>query len=117
MGFYINPPDKSKEDWLAEHGQVTITPAWPAPEGTVPVCLIDNGSFTAAGIAYCEAEFYAFAAPDSTPEEIAAMKQEVEATGTSFHSLDSGRQCPRTWYYVPIERIVKMEPRVAEFIS
>ena len=54
MGFYVNPPDMTKEEWLQKHGQVTETPAWPVPEGTILVCLVKNPTFTAAGIAYCE---------------------------------------------------------------
>ncbi|KKK58325.1 hypothetical protein LCGC14_3045560 [marine sediment metagenome] len=93
MGYYINSPNKSKEEWLQEYGQVTTTPAWPAPEGTVPVCLIDNGAFTAAGIAYDEAEFNAFMAPDS------------------------GMQRPRTWYYVPREKVLEAEPLVQDLLD
>lgn len=117
MGFYINPQNRTKEVWLEMFGQVTETPVWPAPEGTIPVCLVDNGPFTAAGIAYCEQEFYEFLAPDSTPEEIAAAKQRIEATGSAFYSLDRGKQRPRTWYYVPIEKIIEVAPEMAELLS
>ena len=117
MGFYVNPSDMTKEEWLQKHGQITETPVWPAPEGTIPVCLIDNGPFTAAGIAYCEQEFYEFLAPDSTPEEIAAVKQQVESAGAAFYSLDTGRQRLRIWYYVPTEKIIEVAPEMAELIS
>lgn len=117
MGHYINPPNMTKEEWLQEHGQVTETPAWPAPEGTIPVCLVKNPTFTAAGIAYCEQEFYEFRAPDATPEEIADAKQQCEAAGVAFHSLDTGGQRPRTWYYVPTEKIIEVAPEMAELIS
>lgn len=116
MGHYINPPNMTKEEWLQKYGQITETPAWPAPEGTIPVCLVKNLTFTAAGIAYCEQEFYGFLAPDTTPEEIAAAKQQFEATGTAFYSLDSGKQRPRTWYYVPTEKVIEVAPEVAELI-
>ncbi len=112
MGCYINPSEMTKEKWLEKYGQVTVTPAWPAPEGTIPVCLIDNGPFTAAGICYSEREFKEFAAPDATPDEIAEAKQRVEVDGAAFFSLDSGRQRLRIWYYVPIERIIAVEPSV-----
>jgi hypothetical protein len=91
MGYYINPPDLTKEAWLQEYGQVTTTPAWPAPVDTVMVCLVDNGPFTAAAIAYCEEEFNEFSAP-SDPR-------------------------PRIWYYVPIDDIVRVEPRVRELLT
>ena len=55
MGYYINPEGTSKELWLREHG----TPISAAealshdPTGpSLPVCLVDNGAFTAAGIGY-----------------------------------------------------------------
>jgi len=93
MGYYINPPDRTKEEWLEEFGEEAITPTWPATEGMVPICLIDNGAFTAAGIAYNEAEFNAFMAPDS------------------------GMQRPRTWYYVPREKVLEVQPLVQDFLE
>lgn len=117
MGYYINPPEGTKEQWLEKFGQMISDPAWPAPEGMIPVCLIENPTFTAAGIAYCEEEFKGFLAPDSTPEEIAAAKQSVEASGGAFFSLDSGRQRPRTWYYVPIEKIIQMAPEMKDLLK
>ena len=116
MGFYIDPQNRTKEVWLEMFGQEVGSPEWPPPKDMIPVCLIDNGPFTAAGIAYCEQEFYKFLAPDSTPEEIAAAKQRIEAAGSAFYSLDSGRQRPRTWYYVPIEKIIEVAPEVTELI-
>lgn len=86
MGYYINPTDgTSKEQWLKRHG----TRATPTEIGRlleskrqderfehmVPVCLVDNGWMTAAGIGY--------------------------SVGEASHFLDTtddGR--PRTWYLV-----------------
>ena len=54
MGYYINPPDKSKEEFLVEHG----TPVTPEIlrnhdyKNSLPVVLVDNGPFTAAAIGY-----------------------------------------------------------------
>lgn len=61
MGIYINPKDMTKEQWLVENG-LPIPEAW-IKEMTqdafkkyfgsfLPVCLVDNGPFTAAGIGF-----------------------------------------------------------------
>lgn len=66
MGYYINPQDMDKPEWLQLHG--TRLPAAPTSfmtEHGVAVCLIDNGGFFAAGIAYDQRELEAFARPDS----------------------------------------------------
>jgi hypothetical protein len=90
MGYYINPPDQTKEDWLQEHGDEVGTPSWPAPDGSALVCLIDNGPFSAAGICFSEQEFQAFVTPD-------------------------GR--PRTWYYVPSDKVISVEPLVKDLLN
>lgn len=62
MGLYINPPDMSKEDWLARHGTRISVPlgAWDFSSGRLVVCLVDNGAFTAAGIADSQDELEVF---------------------------------------------------------
>lgn len=62
MGFYINPKDSTKETWLKKWGlliadQEIIDSIFP---GFHLVCLVDNGAFTAAGIAFNEREREAF---------------------------------------------------------
>lgn len=70
MGYYINPKDQSKEAWLAQHGRKinplvfgdSIAEQW---EGLTaynfhPVALFHNPQFTAAGVAYSEAEYSRF---------------------------------------------------------
>ena len=116
MGFYINPQNRTKETWLEMFGQKVDSPKWPPPNGTIPVCLIDNGPFTAAGIAYNEKEFDVFLEPDSTSEQIEADRQRVEADGIAFVSFDSGHQRPRIWYYVPVKLVVEITPDVEEFL-
>jgi len=71
MGYYINPPDRSKEEWLKEQGEPVIGPTWPPPDEEMYVCLVDNGAWTAAGICYNEAEFKAFqpTTSDKRPRE------------------------------------------------
>jgi len=71
MGYYINPTDMTKEDFLCQHGTpimgkeayVNIT------EDRLPVCLVDNGFFTAAGIAYSAGEVDVFLHPDGRPKK------------------------------------------------
>ena len=71
MGYYINPPDSSKEAWLKIHGlPVSVDSLLSSPfnfDGpSLPVCLVDNASlgFTAAGICYSQEELECFAEPD-----------------------------------------------------
>lgn len=66
MGCYVNPPNETKEDFLLRCGEpVQGILKWKnVPKGFLPVMLINNGPFTAAGIAYCEEELHAFTRPD-----------------------------------------------------
>lgn len=67
MGLYINPPKGTKEAFLVEHG-VRVSPNDVANitdfTGDLPVCLFDNGLFTAAGIAYFPEELKEFLKED-----------------------------------------------------
>lgn len=61
MGAYVNPKDgTTKEAFLAKYGtEVTreAVASWSyADLGELPVVLVDNGPFTAAGIAFCPQE-------------------------------------------------------------
>ncbi len=69
MGLYIDPVDMSKEDWLLKNG-TRIAPAFTDPcSGDVTVCLVNNGPFTAAAVAYSEREVDAFNQPrDGRPK-------------------------------------------------
>ena len=65
MGAYINPPDESKEAFLEREGaDLFLVDFKSVPEGHLAVCLVDNGLFTAAGIAFDEREFNEFARED-----------------------------------------------------
>jgi hypothetical protein len=68
MGIYINPNGKSKEAWLNENAIHQPKPIWPAEKGKMFVCLVDNGFFRAAGVAYHKNEFEAFNHPDPRPK-------------------------------------------------
>lgn len=65
MGCYINPVKMHKEDWLLVHAtQLTAAPAWhEVPSGQLPVCLVFNPGFTAAGVAFNEQELIEFSDP------------------------------------------------------
>lgn len=73
MGYYINLPDMTKEQWLSKYGtKVADNFKWDQlDDGKLPVVLINNGPFTAAGIAYSPSEFQAFTDPlDNRPKII-----------------------------------------------
>ncbi len=70
MGYYINPPDCSKEDWLSRNGELLHQ----APSkldfnlalarNHLPICLVQNPGFSAAGVIYDERELLAFTSED-----------------------------------------------------
>ena len=62
MGMYINPADTSKEDWLVQHGEKTATPC-AISDTHLPVCLVSNGFFNAAAVAYSPSELAEFSRP------------------------------------------------------
>lgn len=68
MGYYINVPE-GKEVFLHKHGQKVDAPATNVVDGKVAVCLVDNGPFTAAAIAYSQEELEYFKKPDPRPKE------------------------------------------------
>jgi hypothetical protein len=92
MGFYINPPTLTKEAWLDQNGkQLTEAPVWKdIPFDSLPVCLVDNTMFTAAGIAYDEGEFNDFMSPDRRR---------------------------KIWFIVPKEKILEVEPSIKHLIK
>jgi hypothetical protein len=67
MGYYIDPKDMSKEAFLSKHGTfISGAPKnFDFSGATLPVCWVDNGPFTAAGICPHQGEVDAFAYPDA----------------------------------------------------
>jgi hypothetical protein len=93
MGYYINPADCSKEEWLDKNGvEVTGSPdTLQDPSGErVPVCLMDNGPFTAASICYDRNEIDAFNQP--------------------------GDYRLKRWFMVPAVKLAEVCPQVASKI-
>ncbi len=81
MGFYVNPRGETKESFLNREGikgPYDLRLSWKSvPAGYLPVVLVDNGPFTAAGIAYCESELEAFTdMNDPRPRQIFFVKIE-----------------------------------------
>lgn len=74
MGYYINPKEGTKEEWLMHNAIRELSPAevdlFDFFDGgeELPVCLVDNGTFTAAGIAYDLEELAAFRREDGRPK-------------------------------------------------
>jgi len=68
MTCYINPPDQDKVDWLLANGE-RIPVACPITPTHLPVCLVDNGPFTAAGICLTPRDRHRFSDPlDDRPK-------------------------------------------------
>ena len=69
MGFYINPREQTKEEFLSEHGMPISRNLFLEfsdfkGHDKLPVCLMNNPTFSAAGIAFSRNEAAAFANPD-----------------------------------------------------
>ena len=56
MGYYVNPIGMTKEEWLEIHGYKIGRRMPKQTSGHTRVVLIDNGAFTAAGIAFDDEE-------------------------------------------------------------
>jgi len=68
MGYYVNPPSKvRKEEWLDNNctKKSSVSIRWNEidPDAELVVVLVDNGAFSAAGIAYSEQELLTFSNP------------------------------------------------------
>lgn len=71
MGFYINPTNMEKEDWLNNHGlPLLASPLLFRRDGSVAICLVNNGGFTAAAVCYSQRELNRFNQPhDYRPKD------------------------------------------------
>lgn len=78
MGFYIDPPYCSKEKWLANNAVRVLGDSYSYLKNPLYalVVLVDNGPFTAAGIAFSQREFEAFNDPnDKRPKCLFAVER------------------------------------------
>ena len=89
MGYYINPAEKSKEQFLIEKGtRLNKPPKWnEIPKGSLPVAFVDNGMFSAAAICYSESELAEFNSENDPRSKIFYMvpiKELVSVTDPNF---------------------------------
>lgn len=72
MGLYINPSNETKEEWLDRNAVIKLVATEPPThrvDDMLCVCLVDNGDFTAAAVAYSFRELLAFTDPyDERPK-------------------------------------------------
>jgi hypothetical protein len=95
MGYYINPRNETKEEFLKKNGK-SITNILSfrfndVEPGYLPVVLLDNGHFTAAGICYDEREFLDF--------------------------IDPNDSRPKTLFVVSIEKLLEVEPNLKHVLK
>lgn len=83
MGYYINPKEGTKKDWLAENVQVISSVPLPKHRdevgGTpcVQLVYIDNGWMTALGIAYSAEELRRMSVEDGRPKAFFYVPEEA----------------------------------------
>lgn len=78
MGYYINPKVGTKEQLLYSQGIRVETPTRIPEDNTkCYVCLVDNGFFTAGGIAFSNSEIQAFAPFDGRPKRWFLLDRQV----------------------------------------
>lgn len=83
MGYYIeDQKDKTKREWLEanclEKTSYSTPFSWYKDRNCLPVVLINNGFFLAAGIAFNEREFEAFTlVSDPRPKEFYAVDKKI----------------------------------------
>jgi hypothetical protein len=91
MGFYVNPTNEEKEFFLDREGLEVPEADWEnIPKDSVPVILINNGMFSAAGIAYDEDEYEVFTnKEDRRPKKIFIVKKsKLKEIGCYFPGCD-----------------------------
>lgn len=74
MGYYVNPKEMSKPDFLMKYG-ILITESEARKHKAMEseamvVVLVDNGLFMAAGVAFSDQERDAFLSPDGRKKAI-----------------------------------------------
>ena len=87
MGCYVNPRNETKESFLAREGRVIGVHEAMITETELPVCLVDNGMFKAAGVAFSDHELAVFA--DSSDPRIKQWFMVSKHKLRSVSDLDS----------------------------
>ena len=96
MGIYIDPKKGTKEDFLNQHGLEITKEEFLSFESfsdgpSLPVCLIHNPRFSAAGVAYSkdEAEVFALSDIDGMPRKYFFVPRSVlnEEAGVNTKGL------------------------------
>jgi len=78
MGYYVNPPLSTKEDFLADNGVIVpFETKWnDIPKDCLPVMWVNNGPFTAAAIGFNPKELDAFREPkDNRPKKLFVVEK------------------------------------------
>ena len=94
MGFYVDPPNETKEAFLKREGMVVPKADWDkVPKDMAIVVLVDNGAFRAAGIAFSEKEYHVFTdhnPRDPRPRTIYLVKkQALKDVGCNWPGMDN----------------------------
>lgn len=78
MGYYIETSGpKNKAQWLVNNAKGVIVPAATPSADSIPVVVMNNGPFEAAGIAYNQDELAAFTSPhDYRPKTIVMVPRD-----------------------------------------
>lgn len=90
MGCYVDPNNETKEEFLEREGrevtsdEIARNYRFIKEGGELPVVLCDNGSFTAAGVAFTESEFERFVRYDNRPKRFFIVSIEKLATVSSI---------------------------------
>lgn len=108
VGLYLNPKGMSKDEWLKKHGSLIATDlfgdikqfddtpdeiekTWKhhAQNDNAVICLVDNGGFMAAGLAFSAREMAAFDHPCGRTKEwytvpVSAIREEDPALAQSY---------------------------------
>jgi len=74
MGYYVNPPSETKEEFLNREGMKVPKADWDkVPKDSIPVVLVNNGHFTA----------------DPRPKKIFIVKKsKLKEIGCDFPGVD-----------------------------
>jgi len=92
MGAYINPQTETKEQFLTREGKLLKQiPAWKdVPDKMLPICLVDNGMFTAGAVLFSEQELKSFTLPSDSR--------------------------PKMFYMVPVEKLKEVSPELSHYL-